>query len=357
MDPPASVTAYHKKALSGKRFPNENPGNLPATIQDVARRAGVSIATVSRVLNRGPHPVSPAARARVEQAARELDFRPSSLARGLAGRETRTLALVLPDIANPYYPLLSRGMEDVASAHGYAVLICNTDYRPDKLALYLRLLREKRVDGALLAGGGHEDPADLAALAEAGLVLQAIGRHPLAVPSVRIDNLAAARAATAHLVAGGRRRIAFIGGPAEHTTVADRRAGYRAALTQAGLADDPDLEIEAGFGLADGERAAARLATLAAPPDGIFAFNDYLAIGAIHHLFAAGLAVPGSVAVVGFDDIPLAPYCRPSLSSVQVPAYDLGAAATEALLRQLGGQPVEPVVWLPTRIVVRESSR
>src|SRR5919204_5905324 len=135
---------------------------MPTTIRDVALRAGVSIATVSRVLNRSDHPVRAALRERVETAAHELDFRPSSLARGLAGRDTRSLALVVPDIANPYYPRLLRGVEDVASAHGYALMVCNTDYRTDKLAVYLRLLREKRVDGILLAGGGHEEPSDVA---------------------------------------------------------------------------------------------------------------------------------------------------------------------------------------------------
>jgi LacI family transcriptional regulator len=329
---------------------------VPATIQDVARRAGVSITTVSRVLNRSPHPVSAAVRARVETAASELDFRPSSLARGLAGRGTRTLALVVPDIANPYYPRLSRGVEDLASEHGYAVLVCNTDHQQAKLSLYLRLLREKRVDGVLLAGGGHEDPGDVEALAEAGLTVQAIGRHPLRVPSVRIDNLEAARAATTHLAARDRRRIAFVGGPALHTTVADRRAGYRAALEAAGLRPEPGLEVEVGFGPADGERAAAGLLARPNRPDAVVAFNDYLAIGLMHHLFRQGIDVPGEVAVVGFDDIPLAGYFRPSLTSVAVPAYELGAQATVRLLRQLAGEPVEAVVWLPTQIAERESS-
>jgi LacI family transcriptional regulator len=329
---------------------------MPTTIRDVALRAGVSIATVSRVLNRSDHPVRAALRARVEAAARELDFRPSSLARGLAGRETRTLALVVPDIANPYYPRLSRGVEDVASAAGYALIVCNTDYRVDKLALYLQLLREKRVDGVLLAGGGHENPADLAELADADLPLQAIGRHPLAAPSVRIDNVAAGRAATAHLLERGRRRIAFVGGPAAHTTVGDRRRGYRQALRAAGLRPLPRLEIETSFSPADGELAARRLLEPAHQPDAVFAVNDYLAIGVVHGLLAAGRRVPDDVAVIGFDDIPLAAYFRPSLSSVAVPAYELGTAATEQLLRQLAGETVGETLWLETRVVARESS-
>lgn len=326
------------------------------TIQDVARRAGVSIATVSRVLNRSNHPVRPEVRARVEAAARELDFRPSALARGLAGRETRTLALVVPDIANPYYPRLSRGAEDVASAHGYALIVCNTDHRVDKLELYLRLLREKKVDGILLAGGGHEDPSDLAALAAAGLPLHAVGRHPLRAPSVRIDNVAAARAAAEHLLGLPRRRVAFVGGPSHHTTFADRRRGYRQALVAAGLPPRRQLEVEAEPTPAGGERAAERLLGLRQRPDAVFAANDYLAVGLMHAFRLAGLRVPDDIAVIGFDDIPLAPYLTPSLSSVAVPAYELGAAAAERLLRQLSGAEVEDVLWLPTRVVPRAST-
>lgn len=329
---------------------------MPPTIRDVARRAGVSIATVSRVLNRADHPVRPEVRARVEAAARALDFHPSSLARGLAGRETRTLALVVPDIANPYYPRLSRGAEDVASAHGYAVLVCNWDHRPEKLAVYLRLLHEKRVDGVLLAGGGQERPDDLAALAGGELPIEAIGRQPLAAPSVRIDNVAAGRDATAHLLERGQRRIAFLGGPSGHTTAADRRDGYRQALEAADGLRSADLELEAGLSPEAGARAAAALLRRDPLADAVFAFNDLLAIGLIHGLLAAGRRVPEDVAVIGFDDIPLAPYLRPSLSSVAVPAYELGSTAAERLLRRLAGESDDETIWLPTRIVARESS-
>jgi LacI family transcriptional regulator len=346
------------KALSlewGRRVP---------TIHDVARRAGVSIATVSRVLNRSAHPVREAVRVRVEAAARELDFHPSSLARGLAGQSTRTLALVVPDIANPYYPRLSRGVEDVAAARGYALIVCNTDHSIDKLAMYLRLLREKRVDGILLAGGGHERPQQLAAgsrralgeLAEAGLPVQAIGRHPLEAPSVRIDNVAAARAATSHLLERGRKRVAFVGGTAGHTTVQDRRKGYRQALRAARQRPIASHEVLTSFSPADGEAAGGLLLQQSPPPDGVFAFNDYLAVGVIHALLQAGRRVPEDVAVIGFDDIPLASYFRPSLSSVAVPAYELGVAAAERLLCQLAGEDVSGVQWIETRIVARGSS-
>jgi LacI family transcriptional regulator len=329
---------------------------VPTTIQDVARLAGVSIATVSRVLNRSAHPVRSEVRERVEAAARELDFRPSALARGLAGRETRMLALVLPDVSNPYYPRLLRGAEDAASAEGYALIVCNTDYDPAKVALYVKLLREKHVDGVLVGGGGHDQPADLVQLVDAGVPIQAIGRHALAVASVRIDNLAAGRAATRHLLERGCSRVAFVGGSFTHTTVADRRAGYRQALREAGMDREAQFELEADFTPAGGAEAGRRLLGLSPCPDGVFAANDHLAVGLLHALQAAGRRIPQDVAVIGFDDIPLAQFLRPALSSVAVPAYELGAQAVQRLMRQMRGEQVPDTAWLETRVVAREST-
>ena len=326
------------------------------TIRDVAVRAGVSIATVSRVLNRVEYPIRSAIRERVLRAAEELDFRPSSVARALAGRETRTLALVVPDIANPYYPRLARGAEDVASQQGYALLICNTDYSDQKLAIYVGILRDKRVDGVLLAGGGSEHEAVLAELSASGLPMVAVGRHPLDVPSVRIDNVRAGQAATEYLLKLGRRRIAFLGGPRDHTTVLDRRLGYRRALRQAGLRPTPALELEGDFTPQAGERAARRLLEARRRPDGLFVLNDNMAIGALEVFKQRGVRVPREIAVIGFDDLPLAGYVEPSLSSVAVPAYELGATAARLLIQRLRGQEVRPVVWLATSIVERAST-
>ncbi|MCC7107544.1 MAG: LacI family DNA-binding transcriptional regulator [Chloroflexi bacterium] len=324
------------------------------TIRDVAVRAGVSIATVSRVLNRSDHPVRLDVRERVLRAAAELDFHPSSLARALAGRDTRTLALVVPDIANPYYPRLSRGAEDVASGHGYALLICNTDYSAAKLDEYLRILRDKRVDGVLLAGGGNEQNGAIGALAGASLPIVAVGRHALDAPAVRIDNVLAAEMATSHLLALGRRRIAVLGGPRDHTTVADRLAGYRRALGRVGLA--PARELEGDFTPRSGQQAVAQLLTGSCLPDGLFCANDSMAIGALVQFRRAGVRIPEDVAIVGFDDVPLAEYVEPGLTSVAVPAYELGATAATMLVSRLSGRAVDTVVWLRTTVVVRGST-
>jgi LacI family transcriptional regulator len=189
------------------------------------------------------------------------------------------------------------------------------------------------------------------------LPLLAIGRHPLDAPSVRIDNVGAGRAATVHLIERGRRRIAFVSGLATQTTVADRRQGYRQALQAAGLLTDQQLEVETDPSPPGGEQAVARLLKLPRPPDAVFAFNDNLAVGVMHALARAGRRVPDDVAVIGFDDTPLAPYFVPSLSSVAVPAYELGANAAGRLLRLLAGQQIEPTLWLETHVVERSSTQ
>ncbi len=329
-----------------------------ATIADVARRAGVSIATVSRVLSPGapPHPVSAATARRVREAARELDFVPSALARGLASRRSGLLGLVVPDLADPHYPQIARGAEEVAHQAGLALLMANSLGDPERLRDYLRLLRARRVDALVVSGGGSLGPADLAAIAATGLPCVLIGRPAEAtpLPFVAVDNVAAARQATLHLVATGRTRVVHLAGPAAQTTMADRAAGYRAALDERGLGGEiapTDGSVGAGY------TAVVRLLSRspATRPDGLFAATDRLAIAALSAAAAADVGVPQDLGVVGFDDTPLAGYVRPSLSSVAQPARQLGEAAIRLALRLVACAPVAPVL-LQARLVVRESS-
>jgi LacI family transcriptional regulator len=343
-----------------------------ATIADVAREAGVSIATVSRVLSPGrdPHPVSPATAQRVRQAARRLDYVPSALARGLASHRSGLLGFVVPNLADPHYPLIARGAEDLARSHGLSLLICNTLGDSGRLAEYLRVLRGRQVDALVVSGGGSLSPDDLLALARTGLPGVLIGRPAgatldrpagmIAWPWVSVDNRAAAGAATRHLLGGHGppgsppRRVAHLAGPAAQTTMTDRAAGYRDAMLQAGL----PAEVVATDGSAeDGERAARAL--LRRPPDqrpdAIFAATDRLAIGALGVAIDLGLPVPDALALVGFDDLALGAHLRPSLSTVAQPAEELGAAALRLALARLAGEAVTPLV-LPARLVVRASS-
>ena len=332
-------------------------------ITDVAREAGVSIATVSRVVNDNGYPVRAETRAQVEEAVKRLGFRPNDLARGLMQKRTRTVGLLVPDLANPYYPEIARGVEDVASEHLYALVFCNTDRRADKTEYYVKTLLEKRMDGIIIAGGGTDFTEASTAFAEYGAPVVFIGRHGEGGNSVQISNAAAARDATAHLTMLGHNRIAFLAGPLALTSVQDRLEGYRAGLDDAGIPFDPQLLREGDFGERAGYQAAQELLAQPQRPTAIFAANDLMAIGAIAATRDAGLDVPTDVSVVGFDGIALASYVRPALSTVAIPTYELGAAATRMLLELIDGkqhpEPEPPegrTVWLPTELVVRESS-
>lgn len=341
------------------RWPARGYDRGVVTIADVARRAGVSIATVSRVLSPGPdpHPVRAATAARVRAAARELEFVPSSLARGLAAGRSGLIGLLVPDLADPHYPHIARGVEDAAHEAELAVLICNTLGDPTRLSEYVRLLRGRRVDAIVVSGSTSAGERELRALEASGVPVVLIGRPPAAVPfaSVSVDNELAARLATWHLVEGGRKRIVHLAGPPRQTTMADRAAGYIQAMQVAGL----EPEVLASRGTPDDgyRRLCERLAAAGQPtPDAVFAATDRLAVAATAAVVDAGLRVPGDVAIVGFDDVPLAEHLRPSLSSVAQPAREMGRLAIDLARRLLAGQPVEPVI-LHARLVARESSR
>ena len=334
-------------------------------ITDVAKEAGVSIATVSRVVNDNGYPVRAQTRVQVLEAVERLGFRPNDLARGLMQKRTRTVGLLVPDVANPYYPEIARGVEDVASAQLYALVFCNTDRRADKTEYYVNTLLEKRMDGIIIAGGGTDFTEASTAFAAYGAPVVFIGRHGEGVHSVQISNAAAARDATSHLTMLGHRAIAFLAGPSALTSVQDRLAGYRAGLEDAGLECDERLLREGDFGERSGYESAQALLAQDPRPTAIFAANDLMAIGAIAAVHDAGLTVPGDVSVVGFDGIALASYVRPALTTVAIPTYELGAAATRMLLElverkqnpELGPEPDGGrTTWLPTKLVVRDSS-
>jgi DNA-binding LacI/PurR family transcriptional regulator len=330
-----------------------------ATIADVAQAAGVSIATVSRVLSPGPriYPVRPDTAERVRVAAQALNFIPSPLARGLASQRSGLLGLLVPDLADPHYPHIASGVEDSARAAELAVLICNTLGSPERLADYLRLLQARHVDAIVLCGGSTLGPDELATLEASTAPVVLIGRpaEPSRLPFVSIDNLKAARDATMHLLGGGRTRIVHLAGPASQTTMQDRADGYRRAMAEAGL---EAVVVQTNGSPEDGLRQAWSLLDRPADqrPDAVFAATDRLALAVLATAADLGLKLPDELAVVGFDDLPLAPYFRPALTSVAQPARLLGDLAIQTALQLTSGLRVEPVV-IPAELVVRESSR
>jgi len=327
-------------------------------ISDVAYEAGVSIATVSRVINNADYPVRPETRDRVLVAIKKLGFRPNDLARGLLLRRTRTVGLIVPDITNPYYPALTRGVEDVASEQLYAVIFCNTDRNVGKAEHYVNTLLQKRVDGIIIAGGGTDFTWATRTFTEFGAEVVFIGRHGAERPSVQVDNVAAAQLATGHLARLGHTEIATITGPLVLTSAQDRLEGHRRALTRARIGWDDRLVVEGDFQEPSGHAATRALLAGHPRPTAIFAANDRMAIGAMAAVADTGLRVPDDVSIVGFDDTSLASYVRPALTTVRVPTYDLGAAAMRLLLARVqgGADAAADDVLLECELVVRGSA-
>ena len=326
-----------------------------ATIADVARVAGVSIATVSRVLSPGavPHPVRADTADRVREAARRLNFVPSPLARGLAARRSGLIGLVVPDLADAHYPQIAIGVEDRAREAAMGVMICNTLGEMERMAEYLQLLQARRVDVILLSGATSLNAVELQSLQRYEVPIVLIGRPAIHVqwPHVSIDNRLGARLATRHLLDLGRTRIVHLSGPRTQTTMADRVRGY---LDEMGsLAADI---VESNGTPEDGyARLRARLDS-GALPDAVFAATDRLAMAALALAADRSMHVPGELAVVGFDDIPLAAQLRPTLTSVAQPALELGTLAVEVATALAAGEDMQPQMLRP-RLVARESTR
>ncbi len=335
-------------------------GTNALNIRDVAAAAGVSVATVSRVLspNPGSQAVRPETRQRVLDVVDRVGYRPNDLARALLQDRTATVGLVVPDISNPYYPPLVRGVEDAASTLGYRVILCNTDRDEDKTATYVDTLIKTRVDGIIIAGGSTTMPVLHNVVEPYRTKVVVVGRHEVTYPSIRVDNVAAMGEVISYLTGLGHHRIGFIAGPATSITVQDRIEGYRAALGAAGLTYDTDLVREGDLQEQSGYDIAADLATQATRPTALVAANDRMAVGAMAALTDAGLRVPEDVSLVGFDNVSLTSYIRPALTTVSVPTYDMGGAAMELLGREFddsGQDDGAGTRVLSTTLIVRDS--
>jgi LacI family transcriptional regulator len=338
--------------------PADRSRALP-TISDVARRAGVSTVTVSRVINAAPN-VNPATREKVEQAIQELGYLPNVVARSLRSKRTHSLALLVPDITNVFWTTVARGVEDAAIARGYSVLLCNTDEDPDKQARYLTVVASQRVDGLIIAPY-DADAANLSEVRGRRIPTVIVDRRVEGwdTDSVTCDSVAGARALVRYLLAQGHRRIAVISGPAGTSTADDRVAGYCLGLQEAGLEVDPCLIRRGEFRAAAGERLVSELFAEAVQPTAVFAANNAIALGVIEALSGLGLAVPDDVALVCMDDLPLAERCFPFLTVAVQPAYEMGGRAAELLLDRLAnaGEFSPRHLVLPMQLIVRGAER
>ncbi|GBQ02537.1 LacI family DNA-binding transcriptional regulator [Streptomyces spongiicola] len=325
-----------------------------ASIKDVAAEAGVSAATVSRVLNDHPS-VSADARTRVLAAVATLGYRPNAVARSLRTDQTHTLGLVISDVLNPYFTELARSVEEEARALGYSVIIGNADERPDLQDHHIRNLLDRRIDGLLVSPTDGGSPLMLDA-AHAGTPMVFVDRWipGVDVPVVRSDGRAAVRDLVEHLHRLGHRRLAIIAGPAATTTGRERVDVFREALRAHGL-DLPDAYVGQGdFQARSGRRVTERFLDLPDPPEVVFAADNLMALGALDALRARGMRVPGDIALAAFDDVPWFVHTDPPVTAIAQPTGDLGRAAVRALIARIEGRPGESLT-LPARLVIRRS--
>lgn len=305
---------------------------MQPTIRDVARLAGVAVSTVSRVCNHSGY-VHRETEKKVLQAMKDLDFNLNSIARSLASGRTSTVGLLIPDVANPYFADVARGTEDAAIRKGFSVILCNSDWQRDREMMYLRLLRSRWVDGIIVVGSRSSEETLKAELSEIPSVLVDRQASQILCDSVWMDNEKGARLATDHLRELGCRSIAHIRGPIKSPSASARLRGFRIAIQDM----DPAcvLIAKGDYRYQSGHDAGSHLLTLDAPPDGVFAGNDLMAFGFAQAAAHLGVRIPDDVKLVGYDNIAMAAFVSPPLTSIDQPSYEMGSAAFDMLYDRL----------------------
>ena len=329
------------------------------TLRDVAALVGVHLSTVSRALDpRTRHLITAELAERIRAAAGQLDYRPNAIAYGLRTRRSRSIGALIPDITNPIFPPILRGIEDVLAPLHYVTLIVNTDDDPDKAAEAVAQLRSRGVDGLVIACAMRHDTMLAQALAE-HLPVVAVNRTAElpGLGSVIHDEAHGMAALLAHLVGLGHRRIAHIAGPEALSTGAGRRIAFRAELARHGLAEVHGMIVQAArFSEQEGERCAEALLGAAQPPTAIVAGNDLLALGALQALARRGLRCPEDVSITGYNDMAFVDRLAPPLTTVRIATYEAGRRAARLILQQIEGAVPAPVERLAVTLIVRGST-
>ena len=327
------------------------------TIAEVAKYAGVSVATVSRVLNRSES-VKPVTAQRVMAAIEALEYVPNQSARNLRRSESRVILTLAPNFSNPYYSRILTGIGDLASHSAYSVLICNTGGQAENEERFLKMLDTHRADGAIFLGCCKDDPL-LKEYAQRHPIVQCCEYMPeLAQPSVSIDNYAAAAQTVRYLLTQGHRRVALLSADNRFISTQQRRQGYEDVLRQAGLlCGEPQIAMaDADYSYLSGLSAADRLLRQQPRPTAVFCVSDILALSVISRAHDLGLRVPEDLSVTGFDDVDYTTMFHPKLTTVAQPCYEMGQESLRILLRMLRGEPVSVTRnFLPYKLVLRES--
>lgn len=327
----------------------------PSTLLDVARLAGVSPSTVSRILN-GTAKVADAKRQAVLAAIEQMNFAPNQMAQALKKGRSMTVGIVVQDFASPFFDETLRGIDEGLKDTGYASVIVSGHWNEEEEIARIRLLLARKIDGIIVVSGriGSEAIGQFAAHCPIVATARKVGAAR--AHGFRLDHEHGAWLAVSHLAELGHRRIAFIAGPADHEDAQARLAGYRRALADAGIGFDPALVVAGDFHEAAGMAALERLLAAGAQFSAIFAANDLSAYGARLGLYRKGIRVPEDISLVGFDDLPASAYTTPPLTTVRQPLYAMGRIATGALLQLINGEPVDAELP-PLELVVRETTR
>jgi DNA-binding LacI/PurR family transcriptional regulator len=333
---------------------------MALTIEHIATLADVSRSTVSRVLNNHPS-VRPTVRERVLQVIREQNYAPQAAARSLASARTDTIGVLIPrsagySLADPFIAGIIKSVFEASAQQGYFAVLAmlTTEMEP---GFYDRILRSRHFDGLVMLSSDIDDPI-LPLLIKDGGPLVLIGRHPyfLNVASVDVENREGAHDAVAHLIDLGNRRVGLINGELQMEAAQARRDGYKQALLEAGIPIDAELMVEGFYSEAAAYQAMLKLLDLPRPPTAVFAASDTMAIGALHAIRDRGLRIPDDLALIGYDDLPIAANATPPLTSVRQPVSEMGAHAVRVLIEQIKGQGPASSVRIPARLVLREST-
>lgn len=333
---------------------------MTATLAEVAERAGVSLATASRVLNGSKRSVKEDLRQRVLEAANALSYVPNAQAQALVRANTQLVGVIVHDVSDPYFSEIMRGIQSVASERGRLVTICNSYRDPLREIEYVRLLHAQRVEALVLSGSGLEEHEYSRAMARqietfiaSGGRVVFIGRHQIVGDAVVPDNLGGARALAELFYQLGHRAIGVIGGPALLTTSRDRLDSFRLSLEEHGITIEPNMIVNGDFSRDGGAKAALTLVERNPQLSAIFTLNDVMAVGALSALRSRGIRVPEDISVAGFGDIPLAADVTPALTTVHVPMLQMGMCAMELALQQ---KAITTIKHFPTEVIVRAST-
>lgn len=330
------------------------------TIKDVAASAGVSIATVSHVIN-GTRYVSDELKDRVQKAMEELGYRPNTLARSLRSGQSRTIGMVVPDASNLFFAEIGRALEDVGFENGYSVIVCNSDNNLDKQSSYIDTLIAKQVDGVIFISAGDAEEY-LGSLSQAGIPVVVADRDVTmgVADVVLLNNELGGYLATRHLIDLGHRKIACISGPNYLTPSADRIDGFYAACEESGIEPNPDWIVIGDFQAQSGDICMTKLLTMPDKPTAVFVFNDMMAIGAMNAIHRSGLRIPHDISIVGFDNIALASSVYPALTTISQPTQEIARTICEILFERIqnrGVQAKRERVVIDPELIIRSTTQ